>query len=140
MKKLLLFLGAIMLLASCSAQLTEKVEASFPNGNPRIIHYYNKLDQCVKETEYYESGQVKMEGGMKNGQMDGEWTSYFPDGRIQSHGYFEKGERTGYGEVYYSNGNMYQEGSYNHGMHCGHWKFYDEQGNLVGERDFGECE
>ena len=138
MKRLFLFLITVLMLSSCTAQLTEKVEAKFPNGQPRIVRYYDKSDKCVKETEDYESGQVKMEGGMKDGKMDGEWTSYFPDGRVQSHGFFENGERTGAAQVFRENGNKYQEGFYKNGKHCGKWKFYDEQGDLVKEVDYGE--
>ena len=125
MKKILLLIITCLILASCSAQLTEKEVAN---------------DNCVKETEYYESGQVKMEGGMKDGKMEGEWTSYFADGRVQSHGFFENGERTGAAQVFYPNGNKYEEGYYTKGKHSGKWKFYDEQGNLLKEVDFGEVE
>ena len=138
MKKLFLILSTMLLLASCSAQLTEKVEARFPNGQPRVVRYYNDEAECLREVEYYESGQMKMEGGMLNGKMEGEWTAYFPDGRVQSHGFFEDGLRTGPAQVFYSNGNKYEEGFYKNGTHCGHWKFYDEQGNLIKEVDYGE--
>ena len=140
MKKILLFFCGIMLLASCSAQLTEKVQATFPDGKPKVVRYYDKHDQCVKETEYYESGQVKMEGGMKDGQMEGEWTAYFIDGRVQSHGFFKDGKRTGAAQVFYATGNKYEEGFYKEGTHVGKWKFYNEQGTLIKEVDFGEGE
>lgn len=140
MKKIILLLSMAFVLASCSGQLTEKVEVSFPNGQPQIVHYYDKHDKCVKETEYYQSGQVKMEGGMKNGKMEGEWTSYFPDGRMQSVGSFKDGKRTGEATVWQENGNLLQEGHYKNGKHCGLWKFYDEQGILVKEVDYGEGE
>ena len=130
----------MLFLASCSAQLTEKVMAKYPNGQPQVVQYFDKQDQCVKEIEYYDSGQVKMEGGMKDGKMEGEWTAYFIDGRVQSHGFFEGGERTGAAQVFHSNGNKCEEGFYKKGKHCGKWKFYDEQGNLLKEVDFGECE
>ncbi len=138
MKKILLLLTICLLLVSCSGQLTEKVEAKFPNGQSKIVRYYDKSDKCVKETEYYESGQVKMEGGMKNGKMDGEWRAYFPDGRMQSIGTFVDGLRTGRATVWQENGNLLQEGFYKSGQHCGKWKFYDEQGELVKEVDYGE--
>ena len=128
----------MLLLASCSAQLTEKVEVSHPNGKPQIVRYYDKQNQCVKETEYYDSGQVKMEGGMKDGKMEGKWKAYFPDGRVQSIGFFSNGLRTGEATVWQENGNLYQEGFYKEGKHCGKWKFYDEQGNLLKEVDYGE--
>ena len=140
MKKIFLLLSLVLALASCSVRLTEKVETRFPDGKPQVVHYFDRHNQCVKETQFYNSGQVKMEGGMKNGKKEGEWTAYFPDGRVQSHGYFENGERTGAAQVFYSNGNRYQEGFYKEGKHCGHWKFYDEQGNLLKEVDYGEGE
>ena len=125
-------------LASCSAQLTEKVMATYPDGTLRVVQYYDKNGQCVKETEYYETGQVKMEGGMKDGKMDGEWTAYFIDGRVQSHGFFKDGKRTGAAQVFYSNGNKYEEGFYKEGKHVGHWKFYDEQGTIINEVNYGD--
>lgn len=138
MKKIFLILSSMLLLASCSAQLDERVVSKYPSGQIRVVHYFDKHDKCVKETEYYENGQVKMEGGMKDGKMEGEWTAYFIDGRVQSHGFFEDDKRTGHAQVFYSNGNKYEEGSYKNGKHCGLWKFYDEQGHLVKEVDFGE--
>ena len=138
MKRIVILAMLALTLASCSAQLTEKVMATYPNGQARVVRYYDKSNQCVKETEYYDSGQVKMEGGMKNGMMEGKWVAYFPDGRMQSIGTFENGERTGEATVWQENGNLLQEGFYKEGKHCGKWKFYDEQGNLVKEVDFGE--
>lgn len=138
MKRLFVFLVAVLVLGSCSAQLTEKVEAKFPNGEPQIVRYYDKSDKCVKETEYYESGQVKMEGSMNGEKREGEWKAYFPDGRVQSIGTFVNGLRTGKATVWQENGNLLQEGFYKEGKHIGKWKFYDEQGNLLKEVDFGE--
>ena len=128
----------MLFLASCTAQLTEKVMVSYPNGQPQVVRYFDKHNNCVKESEYYESGQVKMEGGMKDGKMEGKWKAYFPDWRVQSIGFFSNGLRTGEATVWQENGNLYQEGFYKEGKHCGKWKFYDEQGNLLKEVDFGE--
>ncbi len=138
MKHLFLTLILAMTMASCAQKLTEKIEVKYPNGNPEIVLMLNKSGECVKKIEYYDSGQVKMEGPMKNGKREGEWTAYFRDGRVQSHGYFKNGERTGAATVYYSNGNMLSEGFYKEGKHSGHWKWYDEQGNLIREEDYPE--
>lgn len=140
MKKIFLLLALALLFASCSAQLTEKTEVSYPNGQAQIVRFYDKHDQCVKEVEYYQSGQVKMQGGMKNGKMEGKWISYFPDGRMQSVGTFKDGKRTGEATVWQENGNLLQEGYYKDGKHCGKWKFYDEQGILLKEVNYGEGE
>lgn len=138
MKKIFILLATALMFASCSAQLTEKVEVSYPNGQPQIVKMLNKSGDCVKEIEYYETGQVKMEGSMKDGNREGEWKAYFPDGRVQSIGSFVKGLRMGQATVWQENGNLLQEGFYKEGKHCGKWKFYDEQGNLLKEVDYGE--
>ena len=138
MRKVFKLFALFFALASCSAQLTEKTESSFPNGQAKSVRSYDRNDKCVKETEYYEHGQVKMEGAMKDGEREGEWKAYFPDGRLQSIGTFTNGLRTGRATVWQENGNLLQEGFYREGTHVGKWKFYDEQGNLVKEVDYGE--
>lgn len=138
MKKIFLVLSTLLLLAACSPQLTEKVMVSYPNGQPQVVRYFDKHNNCVKEVEYYDSGQVKMEGGMKNGKMEGKWVAYFPDGRMQSIGTFENGERTGAASAWQENGNLYYEGFYKKGSVSGHWKWYDEQGYVIKEIDYGE--
>ena len=57
MKKIFLILSSMLLLASCSAQLDERVVSKYPSGQIRVVHYFDKHDKCVKETEYYENGQ-----------------------------------------------------------------------------------
>ena len=140
MKKIILLLSFILTLASCSPRLTESVQTSYPNGQPELVLMFNKSGECVRSVEYYDSGSVKMEGEMKNGQRDGEWTAYFPDGRVQSHGYFKNGERTGDSKVYWSNGNLRYVGHYKNGTHCGKWTWYDEQGNFLREENYGDCD
>ena len=138
MKKVLLFFAVMFAIVSCTAQLTEKVVETYPDGKTLKTQYFDKQGVCVKEVEYYESGQVKMEGGMKGEKREGEWKAYFPDGRVQSIGTFVDGLRTGVATVWQENGNLLQEGFYKEGRHCGKWKFYDEQGDLIKEVDYGE--
>lgn len=138
MKKVLLFFAVMFAMVSCTAQLTEKVVETYPDGKTLKTQYFDKQGVCVKEVEYYESGQVKMEGGMKGEKREGEWKAYFPDGRVQSIGTFVDGLRTGVATVWQENGNLLQEGFYKEGRHCGKWKFYDEQGDIIKEVDYGE--
>ena len=138
MKNFFILLATILAFSCCTPRLTEKVEVRFPNEQPQVVLKVNKKGECVYKTEFYQTGQVRMEGPMKNGRMEGEWTAYLPDGRVQSHGYFEDGKRTGAATVYWENGNLREEGFYKNGHHCGHWKWYDEQGNLIREEDYPE--
>lgn len=138
MKKIAVFLIAVMAFSCCGKKLTEKTESFYQNGKPCKVSYYDRNGVCVKEAEFYDNGQVKMEGGIKNGERDGEWTAYFADGRPQSIGYFKNGLREGAATVYRETGRLYMEGFYKEGKHCGKWKYYDEQGYLLREDDYGE--
>lgn len=136
MKKLLLILTTLIAFSCCTPRLTEKVMVRFPDGTPQLVKKFDKKGHCVYETSYYETGQVWMEGEMKDGLRDGEWTAYLPDGRVRSHGYFQDGKRTGAATVYWENGNLREEGFYKEGGKTGHWKWYDEQGILLREEDY----
>ena len=138
MKKWFMLLAVALAFAACSTQLEEKVVETYPDGKTQKSQFFNKRGTCVKEVELYETGQVKMEGGMKGEKRDGEWKAYFPDGRIQSEGAFVNGLRTGKATVWQANGNLLQEGYYKEGKHVGKWKYYDEMGDLVKEVDYGE--
>ena len=138
MKKWFLLLAVAIAFAACSNQLDEKVVETYPNGKTQKTQFFNRKGTCVKEVELYETGQVKMEGGMKGEKREGEWKAYFPDGRVQSEGTFVNGLRTGKATVWQENGNLLQEGYYKEGRHIGKWRFYDEQGDLLREEDYGE--
>ena len=138
MKKLFLILFTLLAFACCSSRLTEKVEARFPNEQPQYVRKYDKSGDCVYETEYYESGQVRMEGAMKNGKRQGEWNAYLRDGRPWSIDVFKDGVLDGPSTVYWENGNLRWEGYYKAGKHCGEWKWYDEQGNLLRVEHYSE--
>lgn len=141
MKKL--FFGAFpflmaLLMVSCQDRTTEKVVSYYQNGQPMKVQYVNSKGMAVREVEYYEEGPVKMEGGMKNGKREGDWTAYFLDGKVQSTGVFKDGLRTGKATVYHENGQLYMEGMYKEGRHCGTWTYYDEQGYPIRTDDYGE--
>ena len=138
MKRLFLLLTVVFARAACTAQLEEKVVETYPDGTMLKVRSYDRKGDCVKEAEYYQTGELKMEGTMKNDKREGEWKAFFPDGRVQSIGTFENGLRIGKATVWQENGNLLQEGFYKEGKHVGHWKFYDEQGNLFKEVDYGE--
>ena len=128
MKRLLLLTSLLLSLVSCKDHITEKVVQTYDNGQASCVHYIDGKNECVREVQYYESGAVMMEGGMKDDKRSGEWKSYFPDGKVQSTGFFENGIRTGVAKVYHENGNLYMDGFYKEGHKSGEWVYYDEQG------------
>ena len=138
MKKWFMLLAVAFDFAACSTQLEEKVVETYPDGKTQKTQLYNRRGKCVREVQLYETGQVKMEGGMKGEKREGEWKAYFTDGRVQSEGTFVNGLRTGKATVWQANGNLLQEGYYKEGKHVGKWKYYDEMGGLYKEVDYGE--
>ena len=73
MKKIVLLLISVIVITSCSAQLTEKVVETYPDGKTWKTQLFDKKGVCVREVEYYTTGQVRMEGGMKDEKREGEW-------------------------------------------------------------------
>ena len=129
---------ALLLLVACGNPLTEKVVETYDNGQKAKVRLYDRKGECTHEMEYYETGELKMEGDMKGEKRDGEWKAFFPDGRLQSEGLFENGIRVGKSTIYYQNGNVYKEGYYDNGSLTGRWTTYDEQGYVLGVKDYGE--
>lgn len=141
MKNLFFLLLALLCLASCGNRVEERVEKTYPGGQPHYVRYYEKTkdgESCIREVEYYENGVVKMEGSLSDGHRDGEWKAYFPDGRPQSIGAFKDGLREGASQVYYDNGNLLMEGTYSKGKRVGVWCEYNEMGIKIREADYGE--
>ena len=138
MKRITIFFFLAFLMLACGDGLREEVVATFDNGQASLARVYNRDNQWVRELYYYESGQLRMEGAIRDGQRDGEWISYFPDGKVQSRGFFEKGKRTGKATIYHENGNLYIEGYYKDGEKTGLWIYYDEQGYETSRVDLGE--
>ena len=138
MKRIVFLLAFFMMMASCTPSLTEQVESRFPSGQARMVKMLDKSGNCVEEIEYYESGQVKMQGRLAGGLREGEWKAYFLDGRTQSIDNFKQGKLDGVTQVYWDNGNLRWEGRYKNEQRCGKWRFYNEQGHLLKETDYGE--
>jgi len=137
MKRILL----ITLLAAIAFGCARKkiVEASYENGNPRIIKYYHKKSGNLvldREVVYYENKQKKMDGEYKDQQRNGPWKAWYENGTLWSEGEYKDGKRNGMGIAYHTNGKKYIEGMYRDDVRVGAWRFYDTTGVLTKEVDF----
>jgi antitoxin component YwqK of YwqJK toxin-antitoxin module len=137
MKRILL----IALLAILTFGCTQKkvIEATYENGNPRIVRYYLKKAGkllLAREIVYYENTRVKMEGEYKNDERDGLWKAWYENGNLWSEGAYKEGKRNGPGIAYHPNGKKYIEGMYRDDARVGAWKFYDTTGVLTREVNF----
>lgn len=131
----------ITLIALFASSCTQKkvVEATYENGEPRIVKYYDKKSGELvlnREIVFYENQQKKMEGTFKKEQRDGMWKAWYENGTIWSEGEYKDGKRNGLGISYHENGKKYIEGMYSEDARVGVWHFYDTTGVLIKEVNF----
>lgn len=137
MNKILLLTLLALLAFGCSDK--KVVEATFGNGNPRIVRYYHKQSGnlvLTREVFYYDNKQVKVDGKYKNEEREGIWKAWYKNGNLWSEGEYKNGQRNGKGISYHENGKKYIEGLYRNDVRVGNWKFYDTTGTLVREVNF----
>jgi antitoxin component YwqK of YwqJK toxin-antitoxin module len=137
MKKILIITLLTAILFGCSEK--KVVEATYENGNPRVVKYYHKKSGNLvldREVVYYENKQKKMEGTYNDLQRDGQWKAWYENGTIWSEGEYKNGKRNGMGIAYHENGKKYIEGLYRDDKRIGAWRFYDTTGVLLKEVNF----
>lgn len=136
-KRILLITFIAAIAFGCSRNRV--VEATYENGNPKIVKYYYKKGSVLlidREEYFYENQQKKIEGGYKNEQRTGLWKAWYENGTIWSEGEYKDGKRNGKGISYHQNGEKYIEGLYRDDIRVGTWRFYDTTGVLTKEVNF----
>lgn len=83
--------------------------------------------------EYYENGQLKMEGNYENGKQDGLWNMWFESGKHQCEGNYKNGKQDGLWKFYHENGQLSQELCYKDQEINGYWRKWYENGQLSNE-------
>jgi antitoxin component YwqK of YwqJK toxin-antitoxin module len=139
MKKIL-YLMALVILASCATRLDEVVSESYPDGTPKRIDYYAGEDTnryIAKVVFYYENGQKRVQGSYNSdGKKDGKWVYWYENGNKWSEGYFNEGLDDNKRTTWHENGQLHFTGRLDNGKRIGVWKFYDETGRLTKELDY----
>lgn len=87
---------------------------------------------------YYQTGELKEEGGYKDGKRHGNWKYYFIDGRIEQEGRFNNDKPDGLWTWYYDNGQVWREEEYMRGLRDGPFKEMDKQGNVIANGKYVE--
>lgn len=80
--------------------------------------------------EYYQKGEIKAEGWVKNGLKEGYWKFYHSNGKLSEKGRYEKSQRQDYWYFYTQNGKPQQAGHYMRGKMADWWLFFDSQGSV----------
>lgn len=139
MNRILLAALLVAITSGCSRK--EVVEATYSNGNPKVVKYYHKKGGDLlldREVVYYENKQKKIEGEYLDELRDGQWKAWHENGTIWSEGIYKGGKRNGIGISYHPNGKRYIEGMYRDDIRVGTWHFYDTSGMMTKEVDFDQ--
>lgn len=63
------------------------------NGHKKPV--FEKQNELIKGTYYYEDGNVKQEGTYKDGKLHGKWISYDQNGNKTAQAAYANGEKVG---------------------------------------------
>ena len=91
-----------------------------------------------KHTQYYENGQLQVEGIMKRGKTHGEWNSYYRNGQLESSTNYKDGIPHGKDIRYYKNGEIEYIYNYKDGRKNGTFVDFYENGQKNKEIIYGE--
>lgn len=140
MKKVLLLVSSMVVLASCGDSKTD-VNSGENDSLPPQQHVVDgqSIQSSIPDGPYrenYPDGKIKFEGEIKNGSRFGLWKSYYPSGEKQSEDYFEDGKKNGKTSTFYKNGLIRYIGYYSWDKPSGMWEFYDTTGTVVTKKEY----
>lgn len=132
---LLLMICLLSMFTSVSGQGGKDLQVFYPSGKVEMVRKYDESCNCVRVSEFYESGKVRatqtyLQTGPLSSQIKGEDIRYFEDGTIQTYYYWEDGAPVGRNYANYPNGKLAYEKYFVNSFKTGMWKFYHEDGTL----------
>ena len=78
--------------------------------------------------DYYENGQLKEKGNLKDGKENGLWEFFYENGQLERRGNNKDGEMDGLWEFYQENGQLEFRSNYKDGKWDGFIEFFNEDG------------
>ena len=137
------FILSLLFLSVGLCQRLSEVIETYHNGNIKSITYHKKTGngiEKVKEERYYENGQKKFEGLIKNGDSTGVWISWYDNGLKEKEGTFKDGKQDGLWTHWYENGKKSYEGTFKDGKQDGLGIYWYENGKKSYEGTFKDGE
>ncbi|MEO0403419.1 MAG: hypothetical protein AAF193_00970, partial [Bacteroidota bacterium] len=131
----LFFAIAMGFFTGCKSVPTCEVKSNFETGEKKEERC--TLDNQTTHTEFYQGGNIYMQGDIKEGELrEGTWQSFYEDGTLWSEHHYLDGVKDGAYKVFWPNGNDRIMGQYAKGQEIGLWKFFDQDGVIVQEKQF----
>lgn len=85
---------------------------------------------------FNQSGNIEVEGQIKQNKNEGLWKYYYPDGTLESEGNFINDIVEGKWSWYYTSGKIKETAEYKNGLREGKVINYDEDGKVTSEKDY----
>lgn len=126
----------LLVLLSCSAGVKKEVTESYRNGNPKLEKHFQSTNGesiLIKEIQYYENGNKRIEGAISDGKRTGIWMFWFEHGSLWREVNYLDGAPDGITTAYHENGEIFYQGNFLQGKKQGEWSFYDIEGNLINQ-------
>jgi len=116
----------------------EFVKKTFYPDTRQITHYYPYSDNKLKEQngyakEWWDNGDMRFEGNIKNGKRTGEWKIYniSKEYSLTVKGQYIDGEKDGIWVTHNEKNILVDETSYKNGKLNGPYKVFDKEGKLI---------
>ena len=108
-----------------------------PAGNEMIavkdsdgdLYMARKVEGPFKE--YYESGQLEVEGTYKRNKVEGLMKIYYKSGKLKEERLYKDDEKEGPYKIYYESGQLKEEGTFKGDKKHGRVRIYGPQGSLM---------
>ncbi len=131
MKYLNLFLVVAMLATACSNNSDSQEKAETAKKDSLTTGKFPKGEKF-----FYETGELHMNGKVKDGMRNGPWVSWFKNGIQNSEAYFINDEMDGEYKVWYENGAERIVGMYKKDVEVGTWYFFADNGDTLKVIDY----
>jgi hypothetical protein len=90
----------------------------------------NSFAQKTYNKEFYNNGQLKVEGWILDNEKTDYWKFYYRNGKTEKEGTFKNNVAVKYWYFYTKNGIIEKEGHFKKGEKSNWWLFYDKDGNV----------
>lgn len=141
--KIFIFLAVLLFTAlSCEKELTRVVKKHYPNGEERLVFFYNgepAKETWVRAEIYHENGALSTIRRYKKGVQDGLTESFYDDGTEMAKMEYKDGKKVGHYFKNHKNGKVSYTGYYKDGQKDGEWISMNENGDTlkIEKYDFG---
>ena len=88
------------------------------------------FSQKVYHKSFYDNGNIKEEGWLKDDKKVAYWKFYYRNGQLKKEGHFKKNLPTKYWYFYRKNTSKEKEGHFIKGKQNNWWLYYDADGNV----------